>query len=134
MRLALLGDDHLFALGHLTECSGYWTAVPPSADHHRRPEDAGLGDDRDALGGLAHILHPDSPAYVRPGGGRSLEQVVIELATDDAVAGGTAPGRRVASAGVRKHAGLERLNGERILFWVDLEILERGRGNPAGAD
>ena len=50
---------------------------------------------------------------------------MVELATDDAVAGGTPPVGRVARALELEHAAVEGLDGQRVLVRVDLEI--RGR-------
>ena len=82
-------------------------AMAARADHHRRLEDAPVGLDAHPVGLARHRRHPDAPAHVRAGGGRALEQVVIELAADDAVAGGPPPARLVARARELEHALVE---------------------------
>src|SRR5262249_15740105 len=58
----------------------------------------------------------------------------IELAADDAEAGRARPRRLVPPALELEDAGLERLDGERILLGIDLQIAESLRGDPARAD
>jgi hypothetical protein len=108
--------------------------VPARADHHGRLEDAPIGLDAHPGRPRAHLLHPDTPAHVGPRGGRSLEQVVVELAPDDAVARGPTPVRLVPRRLELEHACTEGLDGQRILVGLDLEVGQRGPRHPSRAD
>src|SRR5260370_782987 len=92
------------------------------------------GSAGDGRGPRLDARDADAPADVGTGGRGPLEQVVVELAADDAIAGGTAPSRLVAPAVELDHAGVERLDRQRVLFGGDLEVSQRLGGHPARAD
>ena len=93
-RLALLRHHDLLALGDLARAR-----APPGSDGRPRRSPAAPRT-RPARSRRATPLaprgdrrHPHAPAHVGAGGGRALEQVVIELAADDPVAGRPPPAR-----------------------------------------
>src|SRR6266542_6050682 len=86
-RLALLGRHDLLALRYFAEDLGHGATVAARPDDQRRLEASAIGHHRHAVRSLLDRRDSDAPAHVGPGGGRPLEQVVIELAADDAVAG-----------------------------------------------
>ena len=104
------------------------------ADDDGGREDAALAHDADAVALAGHRGHPGALAHVGAGGPGAVEQVVIELAPDDAVAGRPAPARLVARAVEREPAGREGLDGERILLGIDLDVGQRLGRHPARAD
>src|SRR5262245_63213944 len=104
------------------------------SDDERRREATALRHHRHAVRALLHGGDAEAPAHVRAGNGCSLEQVVIELAANDAVARRAPPRRLVPPALELEDAGLERLDGERILLGIDLEIAEGLRSDPPCAD
>src|SRR4029453_2639270 len=95
-RLALLGHHDFLALGDLPERARHRTAVAARSDTRGRLEGPAIGLDTHAVGQLGDSGDPDTPAHIRAGRRRALQQVVIELAADDAVAGGPSPARLVA--------------------------------------
>src|SRR5215472_8827222 len=113
-----------------TQCAGSrvslsWAATTSArSDDEGRLEAAPLRHHRHAVRTLLHRGDAEAPAHVGAGGRRALEQVVIELAADDAVARRALPRRFVPPALELEDAGLERLDGERILLRVDLERSE----------
>ena len=92
------------------------------ADDDGRLEAPSPGDDGHRIGTRLDARDADAPADVGARGGGPLEEVVVELAADDAVAGGTAPSRLVAPAVELDHAGVERLDRQRVLFGGDFEV------------
>src|SRR5262245_62261935 len=99
------------------------------SDDERCREAIALRHHRHAIRALLHGGDAEAPAHVGAGGGRALEQVVIELAADDAVARRALPRRLVPPALELEDAGLERLDGARLLLRVDLEVDEGLRIN-----
>src|SRR5262249_43365006 len=71
---------------------------------------------------------------VRAGGAGAIEQIVVELASENAVAGRAPPARLGARAIELEAAGRESLDRERILLWVDLRVSQRLGRHPAGTD
>ena len=104
------------------------------ADHDGRLELAAVGRDASRAGRHAHAGHSHAAAHVGSGGRGALEEVVIELAAKDAVAGRARPARLVARALEGQPAGREGLDGERVLRRIDLDVGERGGCDPPGAD
>jgi hypothetical protein len=133
-RLALLRDHDLFLLGHLPERLSDRAAMTPGADDERRAERAVRAHDPDPVGVLRHLGHPGSFAHVDAGGAGAVEQIVVELPAEDAVAGRPLPPRLGARAVELEPACRERLDGQRIFLRIDLGVGERFGGDPPGAD
>src|SRR5262249_36254929 len=132
-RLAFLGGDHLLALRDLAEGMRHRAAMAARSDDEGRLEATPLRHHRHAVRTLLHRSDAEAPAHVGAGGRRALEQVVIELAADDAVARRALPRRFVPPAPDPGDAGPERLDGERILPRIDLEVTEGLRSDPPRA-
>src|SRR5206468_1511392 len=122
--LALLGHDDLLALGDLAEVARNRTAMAAGADHHRRLERALRRLDHHAVAGDARAIDPNAPPDIGAGRRRALEQVVVELATDDPVARRAAPSGLVPPPIETEAARREGLDRERILLRVDLDVGE----------
>ena len=104
------------------------------ADDEGRLEAAMLGLHGHRVAALLDPRHPVAPAHVRARRRRALEQIVVELATDDAVARGAPPRRVVPRALELEHTEVERLDGQRVLVRIDVEVTKRLVGDPARAD
>ena len=120
--------------GHLPEHARHRAAMAARADHQRRLEGPAVGLDAHLVALRGHVRHPDAPAHVRARGRGALEQVVVELAADDPVAGGPPPAGLVPGPRELQHALVEGLDGQGVLVGVDLEVDERLRRHPARAD
>src|SRR5439155_4936954 len=133
-RLALLGDHDLFLPGYLSKGLRHGAVVPPRADDDWGREDPTLTHDPDPISLAGE--GGDSRALARVGAGVAgpVQKMVVELAPDDAVAGGPSPARLVVRAVEREPTGGKRLDGERILLGVDLDVGQRLRRHPARAD
>src|SRR5262249_10110129 len=132
--LALLRGHDLLALRDLAESVRHRTAMPARSDDERSLEAPTLGGEGDGVRALLHGRDAEAPAHVGAGGGRALEEIVIELAADDAEAGRARPRRLVPRSLELEDAGLEGLDGERILLGIDLQVTQGFRGDPARAD
>ena len=133
-RLALLGDHDFFPLRDLPERAGHGAPVAAGPDHDGGREDAPRAGHLYPARIAGHRGHARALAHVGAGGTGALEQVVVELPPDDAVAGRLPPARLVAPALEGQPAGREGLDGERVLLRVDLHVGQRLVSDPARAD
>src|SRR2546429_4393388 len=132
-RLALLGDHALFAPGDLAKRSSHRTAVAAGPDDDGGLEHAALAHDANSVRLAAHRRHAGALSHVGAGGPRAVQQVVIELPPDDAVAGRRPPAGFVACPFELEPAGGEGLGGERGLCPIDVDARHRPRRDPAPA-
>ena len=133
-RLALLGDHDLFALGDLAERLGHGAVMPARADHHGRDEGTLLAHDVDPVALAGDRGHPRALPHVGAGDPGAIQEMVVELAPHDAVARRPAPARLMELAVEPEAAGGERLDRERVLVGIDLDVGQRLGRHPARAD
>src|SRR5262249_29116836 len=103
------------------------------ADDGGGPERPVGADDPDPVRFLGDGGHPRALTDVHAGGARAIEQIIVELPAENAVAGRAPPARLGARAVELEAAGRESLDRERILLRVDLRVGQRLGSDPAGA-
>src|SRR5262245_62175381 len=103
-------------------------------DDGERIEAAPLGLDAHVVRGNADTRHANAATHVGSSGGCPLEQEVVELAPDDAVARRLSPSRLMTEPFESERTCFERLDGQRVLRGIELEVVESGGRHPPGAD
>src|SRR5262249_43103062 len=119
---------------HLAEGLGHRAVVATRADDDAGDEDATLALDLEAVALPRDGGHPRALADVGAGDPGAIEQVMVELAAHDAVAGRPVPPRLVDLAVEAEPTGGERLDRQRVLLGVDLDVAQRLGRHPARAD